>query len=172
MVNNEFRIATFNLENLDMDDEKCPWPMRLRVLRPILKRLRADVLFLQEVHNMKSLDDLVRGTIYQQFHRKHTRTAGNKPYQKRNLVILSRHKIVERKQYRHKFCKKPMWQRVTARPPDKKPKTFSWERPILHCQIELPSKRILHAINLHLKSKLPSDVTGQKFRYTWASHEG
>ncbi|MFX1577833.1 MAG: hypothetical protein ACFFCF_11790 [Promethearchaeota archaeon] len=87
-------------------------------------------------------------------------------------MILSRHKIVERKQYRRKFCQKPRWQRVTARPPDKRPKTFSWERPILHCQIKLPSKLILHAINLHLKSKLPSDVTGQKFRYTWASHEG
>ena len=42
------RVATFNLENLDLPIER-----RLTVLRSALQRLEADVLCLQEVNSQK-----------------------------------------------------------------------------------------------------------------------
>ena len=45
------RLATFNLENLDdAPDGAPPLAERLRILRPQLERLAADVLCLQEVN--------------------------------------------------------------------------------------------------------------------------
>ncbi|HRC87690.1 MAG TPA: endonuclease, partial [Thermoanaerobaculia bacterium] len=45
------RIATFNLENLDLPPKSAlPLEVRAEVLRPALERLEADVLCLQEVN--------------------------------------------------------------------------------------------------------------------------
>lgn len=48
-----------------------------------------------------------------------------------------------------------------------------WERPILHAKVRLNDGKILHVINLHLKSKIPTPIEGQmKDQYTWNSHGG
>jgi len=75
-----FRIATFNLENLGgAPDEKGRLDSRIRVLRPQLLRLDADVLCLQEVNAQPStkggprvpraLDRLLQDTPYEGFRR-------------------------------------------------------------------------------------------------------
>ena len=78
------RIATFNLENLDADPDgatagsKGPsLATRIKVMRPQLRRLRADILCLQEVHaqdtaggerRLDALQELISGTPYAGFH--------------------------------------------------------------------------------------------------------
>jgi endonuclease/exonuclease/phosphatase family metal-dependent hydrolase len=74
-----FRLATFNLENLDVSrGHENEFERRIAVLRPILKDLAADVLCLQEVDAQKTsphgsrqflaLDRLLCGTAYQSYH--------------------------------------------------------------------------------------------------------
>ncbi len=78
-----------------------------------------------------------------------------------------------KKQYHHDLVSKPVWRIATAKPSEEEPQEVGWERPILHCVINLAENRKLHAINLHLKSKNPTEIKGQMIdRYTWASHEG
>jgi hypothetical protein len=62
------------------------------------------------------------------------------------------------------------YRRLTADPPDPAAVTISIERPILHVQLDLPGGTRLHVINVHLKSKIPTDIPGQKIdNYTWRS---
>jgi uncharacterized small protein (DUF1192 family) len=57
-----FRIATFNLENLDVDSvDGPPLDERIGVLRPQILRLHADILCLQEVNDQKHGEGAVRG---------------------------------------------------------------------------------------------------------------
>jgi endonuclease/exonuclease/phosphatase family metal-dependent hydrolase len=49
---------------------------------------------------------------------------------------------------------------------------MSWERPILACSIRVGGK-LLHVLNVHLKSKRPTDIPEQKKdRYTWKTASG
>jgi endonuclease/exonuclease/phosphatase family metal-dependent hydrolase len=49
----------------------------------------------------------------------------------------------------------------------------TWDRPILYAKIELPGPCLLHVLNAHLKSKLPTDIFGQKqSRFKWKSASG
>ena len=42
------------------------------------------------------------------------------------------------------------------------------ERPILHVELDLSGSQRLHVINMHLKSKIPTDIAGQKIdNFTW-----
>jgi predicted extracellular nuclease len=98
---------------------------------------------------------------------------GAQVYDERNLVILSRFKIIEHHQYKHDYAPEPLYRKVTAEPYEDEAKEVSWERPILHAKIKLDDKNVLHAINLHLKSRLPSNIEGQKLsRYTWKTASG
>ncbi|NIO36820.1 endonuclease [Candidatus Bathyarchaeota archaeon] len=170
----EFRIATFNLENLDDRDRKG-FEKRKKVLRPMMERINADLLLLQEVNTLTALENLIKGLKkYENYDEKHTTRNGAR-YPRRNLVILSRYPIKEKHQYHHTHVKNPMWRKVTSKPPETRAKKIRWERPILHCEIELPGNRILHAINLHLKSKNPTSIEGQQDKkkyWLWLSHEG
>ncbi|MFX0097810.1 MAG: endonuclease/exonuclease/phosphatase family protein [Candidatus Hodarchaeota archaeon] len=169
----EYRIATFNLENLDKNVEDPPWDKRLRILRPMIERIDADLLFLQEVSNLESLEELLENTKYSDYYLHHTKKKDSEePFKRRNLVTLSRLPIENCEQYYHKHVDAPMWRSATAYPEQHEAREYSWERPILHCHVILPNGRILHAINLHLKSKTPSDINGQKHGFTWKSHQG
>jgi len=167
-----FVIAAFNLENLD--DKSKLWPTRVKVLRPMMQRINADLLLLQEVNTLTALTELLKDTRYEKekYQLAHTKKKDGKPYNERNLAVLSRYKIKSTKQYLHQFAPKPKWQKITQKPPQKRALPVSWERPILHCEIALAHNRVLHAINIHLKSKNPTDVKGQKDGFTWLSHEG
>jgi len=62
---------------------------------------------------------------------------------------------------------------VTATPPEDTAKEVTWERPLLYAQLDLGGGRGLHVVNLHLKSRLPSNVDGQMLdQYTWKTASG
>lgn len=178
-----FRIATFNLENLDdVPGEEPSLQTRIFLMRPQLLRVDADILCLQEVHgqgetdsrDLSALDELVEETPYASFHRVSTQVEGEKyPYAERNLVVLSRFPISSRQQYRNDLAPAPVYGPVTAHPKQEEAEPLRWERPVLYVSIDLPGGHTLHLINLHLKSKIPTNVAGQKEdSYTWKSASG
>jgi predicted extracellular nuclease len=173
------RIATFNLENFDDGPDLA---RRMEALRPMLVRADADVLALQEVHsqrdaqgrrNLSALDALVDGTRYATYGRAHTVTSAGVPYHERNLVVLSRFSVADTAQFNQDLVQAPMWRTMTANPPEADADNVGWERPILHCKLQVGSSRVLHVVNLHLKSKLPTTIPGQmRDQYTWNSVQG
>lgn len=168
-----FSIATWNLEALD-DRDTSTWPARQEVLRNMLERMNADILLLQEINTLSALETLRHGTFCENYHITHTRTTAGKPYDKRNIVILSRLPISKTKQYMNENVPAPMWKKVTSKPPETEAKDVRWERPILHAEIDLNGLK-MHAIDIHLKSMLPSNIDGQQDpqrTYKWFSHIG
>ncbi len=180
----KLRIATFNLENLDNEPSKKPTlKERITVMRPQLLRLNADILCLQEVHGQEESDrprdllalkELLAGTPYEDYYLRSTQTKQNpQVFDKRNLVVLSRFEIVEHQQYKHEFAPAPSYRQVTAQPASEEANEVTWERPILYTKIKLPNTQIINIINLHLKSKLPSNIPGQKVNnFTWKTPAG
>lgn len=188
------RIATFNLENFDEPPkgEKPSLEERVSLMRPQLVRVDADILCLQEVNGQRkregeprrllALEKLLEGTRYAGYQKVSTRLAdGSAPYQERNLVTLSRFEIINHAQHKHHYAPAPYYRTVTdeetgttvdeARLKEEAEK-ISWERPILLCQVRV-GEEILHVLNVHLKSKRPTDIPGQKAdRYTWKTASG
>lgn len=180
----KIRIATFNVENLDDKENQTPsLDDRIAIMRPQLIRLDADILCLQEVHGQETpgeprrllaLNNLLENTPYSEYGQVSTMTAdGAQVYDERNLVILSRFEIAEHRQYRHDIIQPPYYQKVMSIPADDEANRITWERPILHASINLPDNRTAHIINLHLKSRIPSNINGQKINsYTWRTASG
>ncbi|MGR8981514.1 MAG: endonuclease/exonuclease/phosphatase family protein [Gammaproteobacteria bacterium] len=175
----KLRIATFNLENLDdKPGQKPTLDERIALMRPQFLRLNADILCLQEVNGQEAAGEprrllalvkLLADTPYSGYQQVSTMTESSmQVYDERNLVILSRFEITDYHQYLHDFALAPRYQKVTAKPPETEAKAVSWERPILHAKIKLDDTWALDLINVHLKSRLPSDIPGQKIdQYTW-----
>lgn len=171
------RIATFNLENLDDGPGMQPaLAERIQIMRPQLERVAADILCLQEVNSQPSsgsrtltaLDRLLSATAYAGFNRQTTLTTARHFYEQRNLVTLSRFPIIQTQIIRDSGGPRPSYQMITANPPDTAANALEWERPMLYTQIDLGAGRTLHLINVHLKSKLASNIPGQKIdSYTW-----
>jgi exonuclease III len=171
------RIATFNLENLDdIPGQKPTLAERIEIMRPQLRRLRADLLCLQEVNGQEqtgqprrllALDRLLEGTPYEDYFRVSTLTTTNQVFDERNLVILSRFEIVERRQIKHDLAPAPRYQKVTASPAETEAKEVTWERPLLYARIDIGMQRTLHVIDLHLKSRIPSNIPGQVQNDVW-----
>ena len=101
------RIATFNIESLDL-----PVESRTAILRPALDRLQADVVCLQEINGQKTsgrpgrsliaLDQLLEGTRYATYHRAETTSPERATAASvHNLVTLSRFPILGNKQVWH-----------------------------------------------------------------------
>lgn len=175
------RIATFNLENLDDKPKELPTlEERIALMRPQLLRLNADILCLQEVNGQEetgqprrllALEKLLAETPYASYIQISTKTQNGQVFDQRNLVILSRFEVVSQpQQYKHKFAPAPLYRTVMANPVNTEAEEITWERPILHVKVKLPSNQILDVINVHLKSKLPVNIPGQKVNnYTWKS---
>jgi predicted extracellular nuclease len=171
------RIATFNLENLDdVQGAQPTLAERIAVMRPQLNRVRADILCLQEVHSqgpagartLAALDTLIAGTPYQNFNRAVTRTVGGNLYDERNLVVLTSFAIANTAIVRDSDGPRPSYQMATANPSDQAASAVQWERPILHTQLNIGNNRTLHVLNLHLKSKIATNIPGQKIdTFTW-----
>jgi endonuclease/exonuclease/phosphatase family metal-dependent hydrolase len=180
----KLRIATFNLENLDDKPGQEPTlNERIALMWPQLLRINADILGLQEVNGQEepgqprrllALAKLLANTPYAAYHQVSTMTEdGTQVYDERNLVILSRFEISEHHQYKHDFAPAPRYRKVTAKPEENEAKEVTWERPILHAKIKLDNNRALDLINIHLKSKLPTNIEGQKVdNYTWKTPSG
>ena len=183
------RIATFNIENLDEspDEQNPTLAIRAPVLRNCLERIDADILCLQEVHGQElpehtsdnpkrhfsALDTVLEGTRYEHFSRAHTVTSDNEPYDKRNLLVLvdPSHQIQNFEQYRNSEIEKLQYRKVTASPVEDV-KDISWERPILHTEVNTQTLGKLHILNVHLKSRLASNIAGQKDGFAWNSAAG
>ena len=145
------RIATFNLENLDDRAGATPaLDQRIAVLRPMLERLEADILCLQEVNaqgeggdkprRFRALDTLLAGTPYAGYDRVGTVSKGGiGPADVHNLVILSR----------------------------------GWDRPMLAAEIDVGLARPLNVLNVHLRAPLAAFVPGQKLgHFSWRTAAG
>jgi endonuclease/exonuclease/phosphatase family metal-dependent hydrolase len=167
------RIATFNLESLDL-----PLGPRAAVLRPALERLEADILCLQEVNGqhvagaqgrrLAALDALLDGTAYAGFHRAWTRTAKGAA-DVHNLVTLSREQIRETRTILHDRLPPARVGLVTAEPPEPEPVAVRFERPVLLTAHDFGAGRLWVA-NLHLRAGLASVIPGGKTApFAWAS---
>jgi endonuclease/exonuclease/phosphatase family metal-dependent hydrolase len=177
------RIATFNLENLDeVPGQKPTLQERIELMRPQLMRLDADVLCLQEIHGQEApgeprsllaLKKLLEDTPYGDYHLVSTTVQnGGEVLNERNLVILSRYEVLESRQLFHEFVPALSYRKATAVPREEV-EEVSWERPILHARIAPDDDTVVHVVNVHLKSKLPTDVSGQKLdAFTWKTASG
>lgn len=173
------RISTFNLENFD-DPAPGKHPSldeRIALMRPQIVRLRPDIACFQEVNGQESpgqpralraLGDLLAGTSLQGASMISTGPAAGGVYDERNLVVVTHLPVTAHQQLRNDLVSEPLYKRLTADPPDAAAVPVGVERPILHVQIDLGAAGPLHVINVHLKSKLPTDIPGQKKdQYTW-----
>jgi len=173
------RIATFNLENFDetLADQRPTLTERIALMRPQIARLRADIACFQEVNGQErpgqprallALAELLAGTNLQGANVVSTKPAGDAVYNERNLVVVTHLPVTAHQQLRNDLVNEPLYTRLTAIPPDAAAVPVGVERPILHVQIDLGAPAVLHVINVHLKSKLPTDIPGQKIDpFTW-----
>ena len=180
----KLKIATYNLENFDDKPEQNPTlAQRIALMKPQLMRLDADILCLQEVNGQEiegeprqllALQEFISGTPYQDYYLVSTRTSnGYQVYDERNLVILSKYPIASSYQYRNSLINPPMYRQVTVVPSESEAKGIGWERPILMAKITLPDNKTINVINLHLKSKIPTNVNGQRISaYKWRTASG
>mgnify|MGYP000601519361 CR=1 FL=1 len=178
-----FRLATFNVENLDLGPRADP-PLseRITVLRPQLQRLRADILCLQEVNAQKTaskaprvlaaLDQLLEGTAYADMERAVTHLAGrDSPADKHNLVVISRFPIEEAVQLRHDLVAAPSYRLATGG--DGAVGSVEWDRPAQRVVVRLPGGQLLHVFNLHLRAPIAAHIEGQKTEpFTWKTVGG
>ncbi len=158
------RLATFNIENLDWSpSHEADFARRAAALRPILEKLNADVLCLQEVHAQKAtahgprlfhaLDRLLAGTPYAGFDRATSRRPGSdSPSDVHNLAILSRWPILERRQIYHDLVPPWRWAPPVEDGVQPEPVEISWDRPLLYACVALPAGAPLHVVNLHLRA--------------------
>jgi exonuclease III len=180
----KLRVATFNLENLDDIPGKSPTLQnRIGVLGPQLKRLNADVICFQEVNGQETegqprkllaLTKLLENTPYSSFNIATTMTTNNEVFDERNLVIVSRFPISDVDQIIHEKITPPLYRKATAIPPENEAKKVKWERPVFYSKITITESNFaFHLINLHLKSRRPTDVKGQKADdYSWKTSTG
>lgn len=178
------RIATFNLENLDdRPDAAPPFAERLGALRPLLRRIDADVLCLQEVNAQETskrekrrfvaLDALLEGTPYAAFRRAASAGPSGGPADVHNLVTLSRWPILEQRQIRNELVRPPRYHLATANPSAAEELEITWDRPLLYTALALPDGRRLHVLNLHLRAPLAAFIPGQKLApFVWKTVAG
>lgn len=174
----QFRIATFNLENFDETGPgvRPSLQERIALMRPQILRLRADVAFFQEVNGQErpgrprallALAELLQGTNLEGAQLVSTRPQDDAVYNERNLVIATHLPVLAVEQLSNDLVARLMYRRLTALPPDAEAVQIGVERPVLHAELDLGGQR-LHAVNVHLKSKIPTDIPGQKLNgFAW-----
>ncbi|MGI9481975.1 MAG: endonuclease/exonuclease/phosphatase family protein [Hyphomicrobiales bacterium] len=177
------RIATFNLENLGGDRPAVELEERVRVLRPQLDRLHADVLCLQEVNAARkskneqrqtyALDELLKGTGFEDFQQATSVKPGTSALADRhNLVTLSRWPILDQQQCFHDKVLPPVSTYAMANPRRTGATSLKWDRPILYVKLDTPAGP-LHVLNLHLRAPLASAIPGQKHsQFKWNTVSG
>ncbi len=163
-------LATFNLENLDWSaGGQNSFDRRRAALVPLMVEVGADVFCLQELGAQKphksapraflALDRLVADTLYAGYARATSvRPGGAAPADVHNLAILSRWPIRRSRQIHHDLL--PRWSWPPPREGDVTPDPIliEWDRPLLYAAIDLPSERLLHVIDLHLRAPRPAPV--------------
>ncbi|AXS42278.1 endonuclease/exonuclease/phosphatase family protein [Breoghania sp. L-A4] len=188
------RFATFNLESFGDDTlNDAALAPRIARLRPVLERLAADVVCLQEVNAQRvpgrpgrgfaALDALLEGTDYAGFHRACGVAEGAAPAERHNLVVLSRYRVIASRAIRHDHVPPPQWHAGTgdavrdpggpeARMGDETDPGITFDRPILAVELDAPGRH-LHVFNVHLRAPIAAPVAGQKLSATrWKSVSG
>ncbi|WP_315097954.1 endonuclease/exonuclease/phosphatase family protein [uncultured Cellulomonas sp.] len=180
----EVRIATFNVENLDetAPGERPSLAERVELMRPQIQRLRADIVCFQEVHGQErpgqprallALGELLHGTPLQGASMTSTRPQSDAVYDVRNLVVVTHLPVTRAEQLRNDLVAPVSYRRLTAVPPDAVAVEIGVERPILHVEITLPDGTTLHVVDVHWKSKIPTDIPGQRVdSFTWRTADG
>ena len=179
------RIATFNVDNLDLPPRsEISLDDRISILRPQLKRLRADILCLQEINGqhlaaggprtLLALDKLLEGTIYQSYARAVSASSpGGGVADVHNLVTLSRWPILNFQSIRNTLVPLLSYRPLTSIPPAAEPLKIAFERPILVADIEAASGRVVTVINVHYRAPIAAPVPGQKENASvWRSVSG
>ncbi len=163
-----FRLATFNLENLDWSPDEDDWfERRVSALAPLLDRLDADVLCLQEIAARKihkqgprepiALTRLLARTRYGDFHRVISqRPGGASPADVHNLAIVSRWPIGGAAQIHHDLVAPWDWRPPQDNDVDPPPIRITWDRPLLCASIATPGGAMLHLVNIHLRAPRPA----------------
>lgn len=174
------RIATFNLESLDLPPKaEVPLETRAEILRPVLCRLEADVLCLQEVNGqtvpgqaereLTALDQLLSGTPYACYNRVSTKGANKRGVcDVHNLVTLSRLPLLATREVRHNLVPPLQHTMQTAVTADADNNCLRFDRPVLVTDIDVGNRRRLTVINLHLRAPLAAAIPGQKIApFAW-----
>lgn len=180
------RIATFNLENLDEDKAGQSGPSfadRAAIIRPMLERLRADIICFQEIHGQErdgqprrllALRDLLAPTSYRTHQLISTELAdGSQVYDARNLVtaIPADWEVRQTQQINGDLVPNPLFQRMIAGDAD--PRALSWERPLLWTKVRSPAGLVLDLVNVHYKSKIATRADElMQDRFTWRNAAG
>lgn len=150
-----------------------PVEERVEALRPVLERLAADVLCLQEVgapraggaRRLSLLDELLEGTRYAGFHRFGAGLPSGGLNDVHNLVVLSRLPFVSSRAVAHAKVARPSLERATA--PDARLE-LTWDRPLLQVSLALEGGRVLHVIAAHLRAPLAAPLDGEKLSpFSW-----
>lgn len=178
------RLATFNIENLDLPPKaNMPLEVRAAVLRPVLERLDADVLCLQEVNGQRvagsperqlvALDRLLEGTRYAGYSRAATSgPRGSGAADVHNLVTLSRLPILRVAEVLHQRVTPLMHVPITATG-ERKAESVRFDRPLLVTTLDAGAGRQLTVVNCHLRAPIASAVAGQKTgAFSWRSVGG
>ncbi len=176
------RIATFNLESLDLPPKaEVPLEVRAEILRPVLGRLEADVLCLQEVNGqsvpgeaerqLTALDQLLTGTPYACYNRVSTTGPnGRGVCDVHNLVTLSHLPLLATREVRHNLVPPLQHSLQTAVPPATDYGSLRFDRPVLVTDFDVGDGRRLSVINLHLRAPLAAAIAGQKLApFVWKS---
>lgn len=179
------RIATFNLESLDLPPKaRVPLESRAGMLRPALERLDADVVCLQEVNGqhlpgskergLVALDQLLAGTRYAGYQRKATKGPGGAGVADvHNLVTLSRYPIIASREVRQDLVAPVQHMMSTAVPAERSYRDVGLDRALLATDLDIGRGRRLSVINLHLRAPLAVTVPGQKLApFVWKSVGG
>ncbi|MEO1204708.1 MAG: endonuclease/exonuclease/phosphatase family protein [Pseudomonadota bacterium] len=179
------RIATFNLESLDLPPRaNRSITQRIAMLRPDLVRAEADIVCLQEVNaqhepghserTLAALDALLADTPYSRFHRAVSRPSGGERISDiHNLVTLSRWPITTQESIHNDLVPAGHHRFITAEPAVDGMQDLAFDRPILLTDVHLPDDTHLAVINCHLRAPLASSVPGQKLApFVWKTVGG
>lgn len=179
------RIATFNLESLDLPPKaNLPLDVRAQILRPALQRIRADILCLQEVNaqhlpgqsgrRLLALDRLLSGTPYETYYRAvGMAPSGRGPADVHNLVTLSRWPFATIESIRHELVPPLTYAAQTAAPADAGADLLRFDRPLLLTAIDAGGDRPVMVVNLHLRAPIAAPIAGQKLApFVWKSVSG
>ena len=178
------RLATFNLESLGTRTGASALADRIRILKPQLERLDADIVCLQEVDGqhipdrperaLTALKELLAGSRYESYELVSTiGRSGQGVADVHNLIIASRLPIRHFLEIRHDLVDAPRYRLATAEPAESEASDIVWDRPILYATVTLEDGRPLHVVNLHLRAPRAAPIPGCKDSASvWNSVDG